>query len=578
MSDENIEPRPGRIRGAQKSDPVQHSMKVLRQASRAGYGRRLRSDVSPVGPHRGLAAGSYASVGLNAAGSRRVVVRARYSRIKAGDLGAAKAHLRYILRHGTTRDGQSGTPYDRDLDQVDIDRFLARSAGDPHQFRFIIAPEDSARLTDLQPFIRDLMAQAEQDLGTRLDWVAVDHFNTGHPHTHIVVRGRDQSGNGLIIDRSYISYGLRARAQGLMTLELGPESKLEHLQKLSNEVTQERFTRLDRSLLARAKDNVITLSALSETGSTSQTMQIGRLQKLARLGLAEERQRGVWFLAADIQAKLRNLGDRADKIKMMQRALKEVGLERAINRYTLFERGTRSEPLTGKIVGSGFIDEMTDRRYLVLDGVDGRVHYAEIGRIAEHEMPQHGMIIWLGGPAMPSKPSSDPKWRILSMVNLERLPHYDGVTWLDDLLLDRKHSPIGASGFGAEVQTALEKRLQWLIQQGLSESQPDGQIKFNPNLFAKLRRREFALLGQDLSQKLGVAFQPSEHTIVTGIYEKYVITPMQKLAVIRTKDAVTLAPWRPALERRRGRSVAANLGQLRIKWQQVRKTGLSNQR
>ena len=39
----------------------------------------------------------------------------------------------------------------------------------------------------------------ETDLGTKLDWIAVDHHNTGHPHTHILVRGVTDNGNTLNI-------------------------------------------------------------------------------------------------------------------------------------------------------------------------------------------------------------------------------------------------------------------------------------------------------------------------------------------------------------------------------------------
>ena len=35
--------------------------------------------------------------------------------------------------------------------------FAARGEGDRHQFRFIVAPEDSSELADLKPFVRDLM-------------------------------------------------------------------------------------------------------------------------------------------------------------------------------------------------------------------------------------------------------------------------------------------------------------------------------------------------------------------------------------------------------------------------------------
>jgi type IV secretory pathway VirD2 relaxase len=34
----------------------------------------------------------------------------------------------------------------------------------------------------------------ERDLGTRLEWVAIDHYNTDHPHVHLLVHGRDARG------------------------------------------------------------------------------------------------------------------------------------------------------------------------------------------------------------------------------------------------------------------------------------------------------------------------------------------------------------------------------------------------
>src|SRR3546814_15211843 len=88
--------------------------------------------------------------------------------------------------------------------------------------RLIVSAEDGAEYPDLKPYIRRLMAQAEQDMGTKLDWVAVDHFNTERPHTHIVLRGIDDRGDNLIIAREYISHGLRERASELVTLDLGP--------------------------------------------------------------------------------------------------------------------------------------------------------------------------------------------------------------------------------------------------------------------------------------------------------------------------------------------------------------------
>lgn len=56
---------------------------------------------------------------------------------------------------------------------------------------------------------------------------AVDHFNTGHPHSHVVIRGKDDRGSDLIIAQDYITAGLRHRAEDLATLELGQETERE---------------------------------------------------------------------------------------------------------------------------------------------------------------------------------------------------------------------------------------------------------------------------------------------------------------------------------------------------------------
>ncbi|WP_404801913.1 relaxase/mobilization nuclease domain-containing protein, partial [Bosea spartocytisi] len=124
---------------------------------------------------------------------RRVVVKTRYVQ-QAGKNGKAAAHLRYIQRDGTSRDGERGQLYSATEDRADGDAFVERGKDDRHQFRFIVSPEDAVDLSDLTEHTRDLMKQIEGDLGTKLDWVAVNHYNTGHPHVHVIVRGKDDLG------------------------------------------------------------------------------------------------------------------------------------------------------------------------------------------------------------------------------------------------------------------------------------------------------------------------------------------------------------------------------------------------
>jgi type IV secretory pathway VirD2 relaxase len=576
MADKAFEPKLGRIRDSKSTTNLRTTRRIVREAGRAGAGLlRQRGHIAPDARRRGMASGVLARAGLIAPGSRRVIVRARYSRQSAGDLGAAKAHLRYIQRDGVTRDGQPGRLYDATSDDVAGGAFLDRSEGDPHQFRFIVSPEDSARLPELKPFIRDLMRQMEQDLDTKLDWVAIDHFNTGHPHTHVVIRGRDDQGRDLVMARDYIGHGVRARAQALVTLELGPESEVERLQKFASEVEQERFTRLDRALLAKAQDGILVTTSVHEPDPIRQTMHTGRLKTLERLGLATERRPGVWALDTELERKLRRLGDRADTYKMMQRALKEAGIERGGTQLAVFERGRRDTPVIGKVVAVGLVDEITDRQYVIVDGADGRVHYAELGRLKPDEAPSRGMLVSLVSDRLEGKPRSTPRLTVLSPVELERLSSYDGPTWLDRALMARERIATAPVGFGGELDQALADRRRWLIEQRLAELGPSGQLVPKPQMNTILQQREQVRLANTLSRQLNAAYLPHEPGLrVSGVYERAIMTPTGKVAIIRREDTFTLAPWKPGLEPLRGRPVTGLVGPARVTWTLDRGRGL----
>jgi type IV secretory pathway VirD2 relaxase len=576
MSSDNFEPKFGRIRDPNSRTNLRTTKRVLEHAAKASGGLvRQRSHIQPGTRRRGTAPGILARAGLIAPGSRRVIVRARYVRQRAGDIGPAGAHLRYIQRDGTTRAGEPGRLYDARGDNADGGGFLDRSDNDPHQFRFIVSAEDSPRLRDLKPFVRDLMRQMEQDLDTQLDWVAIDHFNTGHPHTHIVIRGRDDKGRDLVMARDYIGHGVRARAQSLVTLELGPETEVEKLEKLMSEVTQERFTRLDRALLGQAKDNVLAVASAIERNPARQTMRVGRLRTLERLGLASERQPGVWSLDAELEPKLRRLGERADTYKMMQRALADAGLDRGGAQFALFERGRRQTPVAGRVIAVGLVDEITERHYVIVDGADGRVHYAELGRLNPHDVPGHGMIASLASDSLHGRPKSVVRLKVLSSVDLEALPSYDGPTWLDRPLTDKERVAIAVTGFGAALDKALQDRRRWLVDNRLAELKPSGDWAPKPGMREALQAREQARIVQALSRQLNASYMPHEPgSRLSGIYERSIATPSGRLAVIRREDTYTLAPWKAVLEPMRGQAVTAVIGPNRVTWSLDRGRGL----
>ncbi|WP_028349836.1 relaxase/mobilization nuclease RlxS [Bradyrhizobium murdochi] len=385
--DDEFEVKLGRIGNRKARRATSYLRRVRQAAEKAGARSQCKSNFSGGRISRGYAQGAMLAGRARAKGQRRVVIKARIVRIKTGDPGAIRAHLRYVQRDGVTRDGDPGELYDATNDRADGKAFTERSAGDRHQFRFIVAPEDSAELPDLEPFIRDLMRQMESDLGTRLDWVAADHFNTGHPHSHIVLRGKDDEGQDLVIARDYIAHGLRARAADLLTRELGPETEIEAVRKLQQEVTAERLTRLDQAILRDAPDGALELNAMPARDPVWQAARMGRLQTLERMGLAEETGPGHWRIDTGLEAKLRRMGERGDIIKTIHRELAAAGMARAVGTYTTFDPGEGGQRLVGRIVGDGFSDELRERRYVVLDGIDGRTHYVEIGSLSARDEP-----------------------------------------------------------------------------------------------------------------------------------------------------------------------------------------------
>lgn len=330
MPDDDFKPRFGRKSGKDGKKVVKYGGRILAAARLAGTktgAQSRRFDGSRIG--RGASMGRLLSSRDRLAGfrGRRAVVKASLIRLQGKAGQVARAHMRYIQRDGVTREGLPGQLYGPETDRADGEDFLKRTADDRHQFRFIVSAEDGAEYPDLKPYVRRLMTQVEQDLGTRLDWVAVDHFNTERPHTHIVLRGVDDRGDNLIIAREYIAHGLRERASELVTLDLGPRTAREIEARLRHDVDQERLTAIDRRLLRRMDDAREVLPA--DNDPVQQSVAAGRLRKLKAMDLAVDVGGGRCRLAEGLEDTLRRMGERGDIIRLMQRELTTRRLDRA---------------------------------------------------------------------------------------------------------------------------------------------------------------------------------------------------------------------------------------------------------
>ncbi len=633
--------------GAPKDRQQSFVAKVLKQAGKAGSGGRGQAGKRPGARlGRGHVAARFAGQSL-APNSRRAAVKARVVNLRKAGARSTVTHLRYIEREGVGRDGEPGQSYSQLSNEADLSAFEERGREDRHQFRFIVSPEDAAELEDLRTYTRHLMGKLEADLGTRLDWVAVDHWNTDNPHTHIVLRGKDQTGTDLIIAGDYIAHGMRDRAAELATEWLGPRTELEIQRTLLREVDQERWTSLDRSLQREAVEglNHVDQPASELKQRQQRVLLVGRLQRLQRMGLATEVQPGVWAVHAEAESTLRAMGERGDIVRTMQRAMGAQQRELAV-----FDPANGARTVVGRVAAKGLSDELYDKGYLVVDGIDGKAHYVVLPAKTELEQYPVGSVVEARGSGevraadktiaglaaegvyradqhlaiarAQASPDRDPGgvvdahvrrlealrragiverlaegiWQVpgdlpergrqydaqrlggvavelRSHLPIERQVRVIGATWLDQQLIGGG-AGIGDLGFGSQVRDALQKRSNFLVDQGLAERRGQ-RVILARNLLATLRGKDVAIAAQDIAKETGLAHRPvADGERISGVYRRSVQLASGRFAMLDDGMGFTLVPWKPVIEQRLGQTLSAVVRGGGASWELGRQRGL----
>ena len=239
---------------------------------------------------------------------QRSTVKASYARNRHGTSWGA--HGVYLAREGAQREDSKGLGFDDERDNVDLAGTLRawQAAGDERLWKFVVSPEHAASL-DLREHARELVGHMQRDLGSRLEWVAIDHHNTDNPHVHLLVRGRDLDGRALRIPRDYLTSGLRHRSQELATQRLGLRSDREMLAARSQATERTQFTELDHALLRRADAHGIVSyrEPVPRPGPRRElyTHELRRLQFLETAGLAEKSGARSWRLLLGMETALR---------------------------------------------------------------------------------------------------------------------------------------------------------------------------------------------------------------------------------------------------------------------------------
>ncbi len=149
----------------------------------------------------------------------------------------------------------------------------------------------------------------------------------------------------------------------------------------------------------------IGLSQDGDHARFQQSLKAGRLQMLKRLGLAEETQPGIWRLSSSLEVTLRRMGERGDIVKTMHRAMTEKGIGHAAGDYAIYDpTDPQAKPVVGLVLRLGLSDEINDRHFMVIDGIDGRSHYVEIGKLDRQEaMAEDNIVAVAARPIGPSQ-------------------------------------------------------------------------------------------------------------------------------------------------------------------------------
>jgi type IV secretory pathway VirD2 relaxase len=568
--DDDLRLRLGRVRDRGRGSTRQAKpfiAQALAAAEKAGgIHRRSGRSTRSTAFGRGRAA-SIAAARLMTDRTRSVAVKARVvrHRAKGAPLGT---HLAYLRREGVTKDGAAGPMFDAEHDYADYRAFADRCEGDRHHFRFIVSPEDAEQLSDLKAFTRDLMAQAERDLRTRLDWIGVDHWNTDNPHVHIIVRGKGDDGRDLVIARDYISQGMRARAAHLATLELGPRSDVEIRRDLDAQVEADRWTTLDRALAREAvqHDGVIDFRPRADgpTDGHARTAMVGRMQKLERLGLAEPLGPARWRLSENAEPVMRALGERNDIIRRIHRGLTDQRIERSVTDFAL-DDGDAARPIIGRLVARGLDDELKGTAYAVIDGVDGRAHHVRLADLDAASDAAPGGIVELRR-FKDAAGSQRVALAVRSDLSIEAQVQAGGATWLDRQLVAREPASLSSGGFGREVRDAVDARVEHLVGQGLAKRQGQ-RVIFVRDLLDTLRRQELEATAARIGASAGLPYHPTrEGEPVAGTYRQRVDLASGRFAMIDEGLGFSLVPWSPSLERHLGRQVSGIAQASRIEW------------
>ena len=310
---------------------------------------------------------------------------------------ALRAHGKYVEREGTQKDGSKAVAFGSGVEKYgSMDTALKEwSEKDTAMFKAVISPEFGERC-DMRKLAEDYMRQVQKELRTDLEWCAVVHYNTGHPHVHLLIRGKDDQGKTMKISPEWLKTRARGIAEEETTKQIGHRTEKDIQLAKERMVSMDRWTPLDFQIQQTAEAGKGFIRAY-DPGRKPQDQRLisARLAHLEKLGLA--RRDGTDFaISPNLEPALRQVGMLQDRTKMLHAHKAMLTEKHAIPE--IHARPAAGTVIFGRVVGGG-LNEHTDKPYLLIEGHDLRIHMLDqtsaLQRMRGDAQLQNGHIVAL---------------------------------------------------------------------------------------------------------------------------------------------------------------------------------------
>ncbi len=325
--------------------------------------------------------------------SQRAAVRVTYA--NGRNPGQWKAHGFYLERESAS--GKELPGFDAEATFLPIAETLDgwQKSDDPRIFKIILSPENGDQL-NLEAYARAVMGKVQRDVGAPLEWVAVAHYNTDHPHVHVALRSVTKDDRELRFPKDYIRSGFRHHAQEAATEQLGFRTEKDVARVRQREISQSRVTSLDRSI-AKLKPaehagdtfavsfNLRATNSLKPEKRAEIVAMAARLRTLEGMGLASQLNDTTWTVSSNFVDVLKTVQMAGDRQKTLAR---QMALASDMNMPVLVEDWRALTTLRGRVLGHGE-EEDKGKHFMLIEGTDGKLHYLTHCRETEQLREQH---------------------------------------------------------------------------------------------------------------------------------------------------------------------------------------------